>query len=212
MRIHKPLVMIVAIIGCALGISHGVQAQTITLTSSSWIGLSGSALFVGPPLFVVNLSAAANGAFGAATLNPGDSTTVTFSPSQFVTVLNSGVAGSTSSGSNTGTFSFDLAGGSTNISVPIHYTVQDNSNGIGDAMFGLSSGTTSFTVVNGVPYFFSFKLNTNSSTVTDNALPQSPSPITGTLTYLGAAPEPGTAALLSLGILPLGAVIRRRWH
>ena len=211
MQKNKLVILNLAAIACVFGTAGGSLAQTVALTSSTWDNLAGSTLFFGPPVFGVNLTGPTSGSFGAVSLTPGTSTTVTFSPSKFfMTVINSGVAGTMGSGSNQGNFTFNIAGGSASVAVPITYTVTDTANGISSDLVTVSSTTQLFNIVSGGTQVFSFKLNNNSGNIVDNGAPQTLSPITGTLTFLGTAPEPGTLALLSLGVMPVVVAVRRR--
>ena len=114
------------------------------------------------------------------------------------------------SGSNQGNFTFNIAGGSASVAVPITYTVTDTANGISSDLVTVSSTTQLFNVISGGTQVFSFRLNNNSGNIVDSGAPQTLSPITGTLTFVGTAPEPGALALLSLGVMPIVVAVRRR--
>lgn len=217
MRTNIFLAISIALITCTLGTVSSAQAQTVTLTSSTWTGLTGAGIFFGPPIFAVGLTSSAAGSFGVPSLTAGSSTTVTFSPSKFTaTVFNSGVAGTTATGSGTGSFSFNIAGGTGTVSIPLNYTVKDLSNGPvnGLAEVGITSTSAQFDVISGgVPRVFSFQINPKIGNVTEGAPNQPISPILGTLTFVGIGPEPGTAALVGIGIVglvPIAPTIRRR--
>jgi hypothetical protein len=206
MQINQRWMKSLALTASVLGMTGAVHAQS--LLSSTWNSVNTST-FVGSPIFstatfntAISSNGPASGTGVGSLATPGSFVNVSFVQGLNVT-LASGAGVNT--GSNTGSFTFVTNTGNATINVPINYSIN---NGVTSSITSSVVGTNF--IIGGTP--FSFVLNPlNNQTLafsgggTVNLLT-----MTGTVRNISNAPEPGTLALLGLGIAPITVAIRRR--